>query len=72
MNGNLREVYLGGGIMISVDSDDEIYLRNMLDDLPCVRMETSTVRNFLNFLAEHQPWLGRDSEGSPGTTPAVL
>ncbi|CAB4192741.1 hypothetical protein UFOVP1244_77 [uncultured Caudovirales phage] len=73
MNGELPEIYLGNGIMISVDSDDEIFLRNMLDDLPCIRMETKTVREFIYFLTERMPWLGHDgAEGSVGTAPSVL
>ena len=74
MNGNLRETYLGNGVLISVDNDDDIYFRNMLDDRPCVRMETSTVRNLVYFLAERMPWLPQDrkSGGSPGTAPTVF
>jgi len=74
LNGNLRETYLGNGVLISVDNDDDIYFRNMLDDFPCVRMETGTVRNLIYFLAERMPWLPqeRESGGSPGTAPTVF
>ena len=74
MNGELRENYLGNGIMVSMDSDDDVYLRNMLDDRPCIRMETRTVRELVYFLAERMPWLLHEgnSEGTSGTAPAVL
>ena len=74
MNGNLRETYLGNGIMISADNDDELFLRNMLEDYPSIRMEPNTVRNFLYFVAERMPWLSGESaaESPSGNAPTVF